>query len=97
MQKWTQEQAVAFEAARECITALMAVHTAALATEKNRPDPRSTVVQELRGEIARLFAERSAMRVTDDETVARVLSTYGPQVRAAMERERARQARSPAE
>ncbi|MDM0029141.1 hypothetical protein [Variovorax saccharolyticus] len=86
--QWTQEQAIAFESARECITAMVAVHTAELAEEKQRPEPRPEVMNDIRDEINRLFAERAGMHVNDDETVRRVREIYGPKVRAAMEQAR---------
>lgn len=83
--KWTQEQAIAFESARECITALMAVYTAALSKEEGGPSPRPAVVEELNEKIANLFRERARLQPTDVEAVARVRTVYGPMVRAAMD------------
>ena len=37
MAKWTQEQAVAFECARECITDMMGICSTKIAEEEARP------------------------------------------------------------
>ena len=38
MAKWTQEQAVAFECARECITDMMGICSAKIAEEEGKTD-----------------------------------------------------------
>ncbi len=86
--KWTQEQAIAFESARECLTSLMSVYTAALAEEEARREPRPAMVSELNKKIAHLFRERAALQPTDVDAVTRVSTEYGPLLRAAMEAER---------
>ena len=89
MQQWTQEQAIAYEAARECITALIGVYMSDLYEEEARDVPRLEVVAQLHERVGQVWRERTALKVTDDAAVQKVRSTYGPQVRAAMDAARA--------
>lgn len=79
--RWTQAQAVAFEAARECIGEVMAICSAELHREEGRPAPNVERVKSLRAELANLGAERAALRVDDADRVATVRAVYGARVR----------------
>ena len=79
---WTHEDAIAFEAAREVITDLMAIHTARIAEEGERPGGSAERIAELWAERSRLAAERAALSVADRETVERIRREYGAAVRA---------------
>lgn len=79
--RWTQAQAVAFEAARECIGEVMAICSAELYREEGRPTPNVERANALRGELASLGAERAALRVDDADRVATVRAVYGARVR----------------
>lgn len=74
---WSQADAIAFEAARECLTDVMAIVSAELAA------PGLTAERErvLSAEFARLHQERASLAVGDRERVAAVRSAYGKQVR----------------
>lgn len=74
---WTQADAIAFEAARECLTDVMAIISAELAA------PGLTTEREglLSAELKRLHEERAALAVGDRERVAAIRSAYGRQVR----------------
>ncbi|SEB25431.1 hypothetical protein [Variovorax sp. YR216] len=85
MEQWTQKQAIDYECARECITALIGVYTSELDEQEARPDPDAVAIAALNETITRLFNERRDLRLTDDEEVARVNSVYGSMVRSAME------------
>lgn len=79
--RWTQTQAVAFEAARECIGEVMAICSAELSREERKSEPNAARVTSLRAERAALAAERAALRVDDADRVATVRAVYGARVR----------------
>lgn len=82
MQAWTQEQAIAFECAREVITDLMAIQTGQIAAEASKNEPDATCIENLRAERSRLAQERSNLHVGDHANVARINDEYGAAVRA---------------
>ena len=79
--KWTQEQAVAFECARECITDMMGICSAKIAEEEGKTDPDRAVLTELENELTRLARERSSLTITDDERITTVRRQYGEVIR----------------
>jgi hypothetical protein len=89
--KWTQEQGIAFESARECITALMAIFTADLVQAEAEHGPDSRQALAINAEITTLFKERSALTPTDVEGVARTLAAYAPLVREGLAERRNKQ------
>ena len=80
--QWTQDEAIAFEAARECITDLMAIRTGQIEEEAQRSTPDAAHIEVLRADRLRLHHERASLGVADHATVARVRSEYGALVRA---------------
>lgn len=78
--KWTQEEAIAYESALECITHLRAILTAELHHDNPTPARRA----EIKAESARLFAERRALSVHDHAEVARIRRDYGQRIRERM-------------
>jgi len=82
MQKWTQEEAIAFECAREVITHLRAILTSQIADESSKEHPDAEKLAHLYAESSRLFRERAGLHVKDHAEVARVRSEYGALVRA---------------
>jgi hypothetical protein len=79
--KWTQEQALAFEAARECMTALMAVYSADLVrTEASHGEDSEQAIL-IDAKISAFFNERASLTPTDVKGVERVFANYGPIVR----------------
>lgn len=82
MQKWTQDEAIAFECAREVITDLRAILTSQITEEANKEHPDTQRLTELRTERSRLFRERAGLRVKDHTTVSHVRAKYGARVRA---------------
>jgi hypothetical protein len=79
--KWTQEQAIAFESARECITDMMGICSAAIAEEEARPSPSGTRLAQLEADLASLARERATLTVSDGDRVAVIRSAYGARVR----------------
>lgn len=79
--RWTQAQAIAFEAARECIGEVMAICSAELHDEESKAASDVGRVQSMRAELARLAAERAALHVDDADRVATVRAVYGARIR----------------
>lgn len=82
--KWTQDEAIAYESALECITHLRAI----LTSERHNDNPTPARLAEIEAESARLFAERRALSVHDHADIARIRQEYGQRIRAHMERNR---------
>jgi hypothetical protein len=80
--KWTQDEAVAFECARECITDMMAICSTAIADEERRPAPDAVRLAGLEENLAELARERAALTVGDQDKIAAIRRDYGAQVRA---------------
>lgn len=78
---WTQDQAIAYEVARELVGDVIALCTAQLAAERERPSPDAALIGRLEQELAALLAERDALRVLDDEAVARARAVHGARLR----------------
>lgn len=77
-----QEEAVAFECARECISDMMAIYSGRLAEEEAKPQPDCQQIELMRTERSRLARERSELRLHDHANVARIMNEYGAAVRA---------------
>lgn len=82
MEQWTQDEAIAFECARECITDLMGIQSGLLCEEENKRSPNQTSIDKYKVDLSRLFKERAALTVTNQTEIARVRSEYGAMVRA---------------
>jgi hypothetical protein len=80
--QWTQEEAVAFECAREVITDLMAIYTGRIAEEAGKAQPDADRLATLRAERSRLAQERTGLHVENQAEVARIRAEYGALVRA---------------
>ena len=87
-QKWTQDEAINFESARETITALMAIHTGQAYEESKKPTPDTERLAALEIELFRLAKERSSLRVADHANVTRIRTEYGATVRSWREKRR---------
>ncbi len=81
MTSWTQEDAVAFESARECLTDLIGFCSADLHAERNSGAPNETRIAALEYQMKSLATERSRLRGTDIEAIARIRNVYGAEVR----------------
>jgi pantoate kinase len=90
--KWTQEQAVAFEAARECLGDVIAICIGAIAAEEKKASPDAASLDRLETELAGLLAERHSLTLTDAAAVAKVREVYGAKVRSHRERNQQQQA-----
>lgn len=86
MTQWTQEQSVAFEAARECVTDMMGICSAAIAAEEAKPIPDAQRLAELEAELTRLTRERACLSIHDDVRIAGIRAAYGARIRAHRQR-----------
>ena len=77
MEKWTQQQAIAYECAREAITHMMAMYSARIEKEKYAPQPDQKHIASLTAQRSALFRERAELKVTDDEKIAKIRAEYG--------------------
>lgn len=82
MIQWTQDQAIAFECAREVITDMMAICTGRITEEAAKEAPDADQMAALRADRSRLAQERKTFHVTDDAEVTRIRTEYGAIVRA---------------
>jgi hypothetical protein len=84
--QWTQDEAIAFECARELITDMMALYSRQIADESGKPVPDAAHLASLRAERSRLAQERAGLHVADHANIARIRSEYGAVVRALREK-----------
>lgn len=70
---YTQDEAIAYECACECITHLSAIYTSELYNDNPSPERRAA----LELEQIRLHEERRTLRVKDHDKIARIRSEYG--------------------
>lgn len=82
MAGWTQEEAIAFECARECITDMMAICSGRIADESAKPQPDADRIASFRAERSTLSQERGALHVGDQANIARIRVNYGAIIRA---------------
>jgi hypothetical protein len=80
--QWTQDEAIAFECASECITDMMAIHTRRIADEMRNDFPDIDKLAEMRAARTRLAQERTTLHVHDHANIARIRTDYGAIVRA---------------
>jgi hypothetical protein len=80
-QKWTQEEAIAFECACDCITDMIAIQTRQIAEEANKAELDVDRIESLRTERSRLFKERLALHVGDIAEIERIRHEYGACIR----------------
>ncbi len=79
---WTQDEAIAFECAREAITDLMAIYTRRIADEAESATPNANLMAEWEAAIDRLADERTGLHGDQHAEIARIRSEYGQLVRA---------------
>lgn len=80
--KWTQDEAVDFETAREVITNLMAIQSRQIEEERQKDVPDQKRMTELHDYRARLADEQTKLHINEPAKIARILEDYGPVVRS---------------
>ncbi|RDI97031.1 hypothetical protein DVT68_18230 [Dyella solisilvae] len=79
---WTQDEAIAFEAACDAIAHLRAQLTHDISVESGKEKPDWRYVAEQEAEFGRLVRERKALHVGDHEDIARIRREYVARIRA---------------
>jgi hypothetical protein len=79
---WTQDEAIAFEVAREAINHVMSIYTSAIADQERRPEQDTAIIASLEARLTSLHRERTALRLKDHAEIARIRKEYGAFVRA---------------
>ena len=79
--KWTQEEAIAYECARDYLGEVLGIYSGELEAEEARERPRQDRVAWLEGEITRLGKVRRQLRVSDHEVIAEIRKTFGALLR----------------
>src|SRR3546814_10608238 len=79
---WTQDQAIAYEAALEAINDVIAGYSAQIAIERNASPPNIHRMEWLRMRVRQARDVAESLDVTDDASVQQVLSEYSAIVRA---------------
>ena len=90
MQLWTQDEAIAYECAREVISDVNAILSSEIAEESAKASPDATRIEQLGAERSRHFQERASLRIHDHDEIARIRTEYGARVRAWRAEQRAR-------
>jgi len=89
MAEWTQEQAIAYECARECITDMMSILTRKIEEEATKDTPTQHLIDDLRAQRSKFAAERAALHVHDNLEVSRIRTEYGAIIRMSRSARRA--------
>ena len=80
--KWTQDEAINYECARECITDLMGIYSGAIADERAQALPDESKIADLLTSRTSLAHERMSLRLKDHDRIAEIRSVYGARIRA---------------
>lgn len=81
MKLWTQNEAIAYECAREVISDVNAILTGEIADESAKPNPDAARIARLSAERTQHFQERANLRIHDHDEIARIRTDYGAEVR----------------
>lgn len=81
MPEWSQDQAIAFECARECIVDLMGICSAALTDLEQRAVQNAGAIEVAEQRLADLAGELQCLHVNDTKHVERIRAEYGGMVR----------------
>ena len=78
---WTQDEAIAFESARETIGHLMAIYSALMDKEKMKPTPDWQQIMSLKAKRSALALERTNLNIKDYKDIARIEQEYGLKIK----------------
>ena len=79
--KWTQDEAIAFECARECINDMIGICSSEIADEEEQAHPDQAKIAELEARSFALAMERSNLTLKDKKQIAKVRTEYGAWIR----------------
>lgn len=80
--KWTQDEAINYECARECITDLMGIFSTEIDDEESSSSPDQAKIEDMLATRTSLARERMALRLEDHDHIAEIRSVYGARIRA---------------
>ena len=86
--KWTQDEAVAFECAREAISDRIAILTGQIGEERAKPVPDSARIKVLEEAMSGFIREQRGVHVHETAKIARIRAEYGAFVHAWREKGR---------
>jgi hypothetical protein len=75
--KWSNEDAVNYEVARDVITALMAFRSEWIGLERAKPAPDLSAIERWKAERGAYAAELRGLHIADHEKIARIRRDYG--------------------
>jgi hypothetical protein len=75
--RWSHEQGVAYECAKECLSHLMALCSERIAAEGAKPEPDEKRVQALEADLLAMGCERRELGLFDAEHIAEIRRQYG--------------------
>lgn len=84
--KWSQEEAIAYECARDYLGEVLGIYSGELDAEEARAVPRQDRLNWLEAEITRLGHARRQLRVSDHEAITEIRAVYGALLRREAER-----------
>jgi hypothetical protein len=79
---WTQDQAIAYEAARDAINDVIAGYSEQIALEEQRLTPNIARIAWLEMRTSQAIATRGALNIEDTESLRQTLLEYSAIVRA---------------
>lgn len=79
---WTQDEAIAFECAKEAITDMMAICSSQIDEETRKPYPNQHHLSELKTTLFNLGREQIMLRGDDQVNIAKIREKYGAKIRA---------------
>ena len=79
---WTQDEAIAFECAKEAITEMMAICSAKIDKETRKLHPDQQCLSELKETLFNLGREQIMLRGDDQAHIAEIRKKYGTAIRA---------------
>ena len=84
---WTQDEAIAFECAKEAIGHLIAIQSNEIYKESQKENPDVSRIEMLDKRQTELVRERKSLRIQDQEKIAKVRVEYGAIIRAALKKD----------
>lgn len=86
--KWTQDEAIAFECARECITDMIGICSSTIAVQEEKAFPDQGQIEKLEARMFELARERRDLRLKDYDRISKIRAEYGAYIRAYRNRSR---------
>jgi hypothetical protein len=88
MEQWTQDEAIAFECAKEVIGHMIAIKSSQIWEEEQKDIPDQRLLEKLNESQFKLAQERKNLRLKDHEKIAQVRNDYGSIIKEMIKEER---------